>query len=279
MGPSVVPIPTFTNISADYFRKHIYPQRFPALLRNIDIGECSNKWTADYLTEKIGDSNVKVHVSINPKMNFTEKNFVYKTLLFGELLKRAQKVKQDLFFLSPSEFYYLRSLGADPRGRDVADIKKQFPSIAEDINIPDFFQKEDFFSSVFRIGSPGVQLWTHYDVMDNILIQVKGRKRMVLYSPDEALNMYLTGDKSQVLDIDDPDVERFPKFLSAQRHECVMESGDIIFIPALWFHNTLALEFGIAVNIFWRHLNYELYDKNDPYGNKDLIPASRVRML
>ncbi len=28
------------------------------------------------------------------------------------------------------------------------------------------------FSSVFRVATPGLQLWTHYDVMDNVLIQV-----------------------------------------------------------------------------------------------------------
>ena len=45
---------------------------------------------------------------------------------------------------------------------------------------------------------------------------------------------------------------------------------------ALWFHNTLALQFGVGVNIFWRHLPLESYDKKDPYGNKDPLAASRA---
>jgi hypothetical protein len=53
-----------------------------------------------------------------------------------------------------------------------------------------------------------------------------------------------------------------------------MEPGDI-FIPALWFHNA----FGIAVNVFRKNLEHQLYDKNDPYGNKYLIPANRVIIL
>lgn len=48
--------------------------------------------------------------------------------------------------------------------QDIADISKQFPELAEDIHIPEFFEKDQFFSSVFRISSPGLQLWTHYDV-------------------------------------------------------------------------------------------------------------------
>lgn len=46
--------------------------------------------------------------------------------------------------------------------------------------------------------------------------------------------------------------------------------------PALWFHNTLALEFGVGVNVFWRQLSVESYDKRDPYGNKDPVAVSRA---
>ena len=47
--------------------------------------------------------------------------------------------------------------------QDVADIRQQFPSLGGDITFPMFFREEQFFSSVFRISSPGLQLWTHYD--------------------------------------------------------------------------------------------------------------------
>ena len=65
------------------------------------------------------------------------------------------------------EKYYLRSLGEDPR-RDIADIRKDFPALADDIIFPDFFNENRYFSSVFRIASKGVRLWTHYDVSELI---------------------------------------------------------------------------------------------------------------
>lgn len=49
-----------------------------------------------------------------------------------------------------------------------------------------------------------------------------------------------------------------------------------LFSTALWFHNTLALEFGVGVNVFWRHLPADSYDKKDPYGNKDPVAATRA---
>ena len=96
--------------------------------------------------------------------------------------------------------------------------------------------------------------------MDNILMQVSGRKRVVLYSPDDYLNMYIrgeflccvccgvlyalsvylfqqnyvvffTGDKSEIDDIDNPDYDRFPLFRNVTAYRAVLEPGDVLFIP------------------------------------------------
>ena len=48
--------------------------------------------------------------------------------------------------------------------QEPADLSKQFPDLAEDFHLPQFFEPDQFFSSVFRISSRGLQLWTHYDV-------------------------------------------------------------------------------------------------------------------
>ncbi|MBN3307270.1 TYW5 protein, partial [Amia calva] len=255
--------------------------RRPAVLRGVSLGPCTDRWTVDYLCEKGGAREVKIHVSSVPQMDFLHKNFLYRavcpprSLPFSEFVQRAAEERHSQYFISEDESYYLRSLGEDPR-REAADLRKQFPDLAEDFRVPEFFEAESFFSCVFRISSRGLQLWTHYDVMDNLLAQVTGTKRVVLFSPQDAQHLYLTGDKSEVLDIDSPDLQRFPEFARARRLECVLEPGDLLFIPALWFHNTLALEFGVGVNVFWRHLPHGCYDKSDPYGNKDPVLASRA---
>jgi len=162
------------------------------------------------------------------------------------------------------------------RGKDVSDISVQFPELYKDLRIPKLFPSKSFFSSVFRITSPGLQLWTHYDTCDNILVQVRGRKRIVFFPPWEALNLYLDGDKSLVLDIDNPDLSIYPNFQKVERYEAVLEEGDIVFIPALWFHNVIALNFSISVNVFWKNLESVVYDDKDTYGNRDLVPAQSV---
>uniref|UniRef100_A0A0P6JHT5 tRNA wybutosine-synthesizing protein 5 n=1 Tax=Heterocephalus glaber TaxID=10181 RepID=A0A0P6JHT5_HETGA len=278
MAGENVPVPRLQGVSAEGFRQHLYPQRKPLVLKGLDLGPCTSKWTVDYLSHIGGTREVKIHVARVAQMDFISKNFVYRTLPFNKLVQRAAEEKHEEFFLSEDEKYYLRSLGEDPR-KDVADIRKQFPLLEGDIKFPKFFEEEQFFSSVFRISSPGLQLWTHYDVMDNFLIQVTGTKRVTLFSPRDAQYLYLSGSKSEVLNIDSPDLTKYPLFSKARRHECSLEAGDVLFIPALWFHNVISEEFGVGVNIFWKHLPSECYDKTDTYGNKDPTAASRAAQI
>ena len=116
-------------------------------------------------------------------------------------------------------------------------------------------------------------------VMDNLLVQVRGKKRVVLFSPADALNLYLVGDKSSVLDIDSPDLSCYPLFSNATRYECKLNPGDVLYIPALWFHNVVSLDFSVAVNVFWKHLPPEFFDSKDTYGNRDPPQVQRAMQI
>ncbi|XP_014276965.1 tRNA wybutosine-synthesizing protein 5 [Halyomorpha halys] len=283
MAIKKLPVDVYNYINKDDFQAYIAVHRKPLILRNFCIGQCLHKWSTDYLVEKIGKVDVKVHVSPVGRMNFLHKNFTYKTMSFQEFLSRTSgndRKKPDKTGLRPilcdNEVLYLRAIGTDRRGRNVANFKNDFPQIADDLTYPEIFNENKFFSSVFRIASAGVQIWTHYDVMDNILIQVSGTKRVVLFDPNDAPYMYLNGDKSEVMNIDSPDVTLYPNFPRAVQYICELQPGDSLYIPAFWFHNVLCNTFSIGVNVFWKHLENEMYDKHDVYGNKDIIPAAKA---
>lgn len=231
MNPEI--IRCWDAVTEDTFLRQIYPARKPAVLRGLSIGPCTALWDSDYLSKKGGSREVKIHVSPNSHMDFLNKNFCYRTLPFCELVKRVSRPIQDDFFFHETELYYLRSLGADAR-KEPANLETQFPELAEDVNLPILFRREAFFSSVLRIASPKLCLWTHYDVMDNLLIQVRGRKRAVLFHPNDSDYLYLKGDKSRVLDIDKPDLEMYPDFPKARRYEAILNPGDVLFIPGVY---------------------------------------------
>jgi tRNA wybutosine-synthesizing protein 5 len=203
---------------------------------------------------------------------------MFRTLSWKEFIKRVQLTDQSDYFIDPKERYYLRALGNDPR-KDPADFTIQYPELSPDINLPMFFGKDKIFSSVLRISSPDCQLWTHYDVMDNFLVQVVGRKKVVLFDPTDALCLYLVGDKSPILDVESPDLTTYPLFKNADQYHCELSPGDVLFIPSLWFHNVLACDFSVAVNVFWKHLDVKFYDTKDAYGNKDPPQAQKASQL
>ena len=44
-----------------------------------------------------------------------------------------------------------------------------------------------------------------------------------------------------MIDIDNPDLSEFPRFAEVTRYEAFLEPGDVLFIPALWFHNVISI--------------------------------------
>ncbi|KRX54827.1 tRNA wybutosine-synthesizing protein 5 [Trichinella sp. T9] len=246
------------------FLINLFYEREAFIIRGIDIGKCTALWSSvEYLKSKIPDEvNVSVHVSTNPKLNFLRRNFEYKILKLKAIVERCSRNEQTEFFLSKDEKYYMRALGSDHR-KDAACIQTDFPYLMPDLQLPFLFDKDKIFSSVLRISSADIQIWTHYDVcitfiksiMDNILLQIVGRKRVVLFDPSQIPYLYLEGDKSKVIDIDDLESTEFPQFQRAVRNEGMLYPGDVLYIPALWFHNTTAVDFSISVNIFWQHLD------------------------
>jgi len=104
----------------------------------------------------------------------------------------------------------------------------------------------------------------HYDVFDNIACVCAGRRRFTLFPPEQLRNLYVgpidftpAGQSISLVDLKDPDFERFPKFAEALEHaqSAVLEPGDAIFVPSMWWHHVEGLEsFNILVNHWWRDL-------------------------
>ncbi len=117
------------------------------------------------------------------------------------------------------------------------------------------------------VGPVGHTSCLHYDPMDGTLMQMHGSKRIVLFPPSQMYNLYpfsvwnhlWYGLKrravySQVYP-DRPDLASFPKFKQAleHRYEVILNQGEILFIPAGWWHEVTALGNGIvcSVNRWW----------------------------
>ena len=119
--------------------------------------------------------------------------------------------------------------------------------------------------------------WLHYDVMANVLCQIRGRKRLVLFPPHDIMHLgFEPGASSSSINV----FEHLQDPCLSVTHPCeaILEPGDILFIPSLWLH-TAKPETGVsvAVNVFFRDLKTGYGVGRDVYGNRDLQPYEKGR--
>lgn len=133
---------------------------------------------------------------------------------------------------------------------------------------PDFEQEHTIG---LEAQSPLTSVWignqtkiaAHYDLPQNIACVVTGRRRFTLFPPAQIENLYpgpldLTpaGQQISMVDFDTPDLTAHPKFEIAAQHAqvAVLEPGDAIFIPSMWWHHVEGLDqLNILVNYWWRN--------------------------
>jgi Cupin-like domain len=110
----------------------------------------------------------------------------------------------------------------------------------------------------FWLGPSGTVTPLHCDYDDNIFAQIWGTKRIFLSPPhhDEFLysreaNAILFGSP---FNPEAPDFEQFPLARQAAMIECIMQPGEILYVPAGWYHQVRALTFSLSANRWARAL-------------------------
>lgn len=118
--------------------------------------------------------------------------------------------------------------------------------------------------------SPLTNIWlgnqtriaAHFDFPHNLACNVVGRRTFTLFPPEQVSNLYIGpmefapgGQDISLVDMDNPDFERFPKFAKAMEAAQVaaLEPGDVLFIPSMWWHHVRAMDdFNVLITHWWR---------------------------
>jgi len=101
----------------------------------------------------------------------------------------------------------------------------------------------------------------HFDMSDNIACLISGKRRFVLFPPEQVRNLYvgpidfnMAGQPASMVDPVRYDPSVNPKFEEAVSHALVakMEPGNAIYIPSLWWHYVESKgPFNTLVNYWW----------------------------
>lgn len=120
----------------------------------------------------------------------------------------------------------------------------------------------------FWLGPAGTVTPLHADYDDNLFVQIWGSKRIFLAPPhhDEFLypreaNALLFGSP---FDPEAPDFDKFPLARQASTIECIVHPGDMLYVPAGWYHQVRSLTFSLSANRWSRTMPLALARQSMP---------------
>ncbi|MFA7604864.1 MAG: cupin-like domain-containing protein, partial [Novosphingobium sp.] len=120
-------------------------------------------------------------------------------------------------------------------------------------------------------GSSGGMIWIgpggtftplHHDLTNNLLVQVAGRKQVILLPPADTPNLHNDVHVfSAISDVFDPALDRvcYPQIDALRKYEIILEPGEALFLPLGWWHQVRSLDFSISMtftNFRWPNEGY-----------------------
>ncbi len=113
----------------------------------------------------------------------------------------------------------------------------------------------------------------HFDVADNLACVMAGKRRFILFPPEQTPNLYpgpMDATPANVpismVSLDEPELDRYPRYREALEAGVVaeLEPGDAIYIPYMWWHGVQSLgAFNVLMNYWW---NRDDVAARHPYG-------------
>ena len=245
MSPGAT-IPRRRGLSGDLFRDIHYAANWPVVIEGALEGwPALSRWTPDYLRAAVGPAPVQVQLGRTGDPDYERyKDRHTTTVAFDEFLDRILRpgARNDAYMTA-----YNSAANAEA-------LKVLHP----DLGFLDAYldRAGELPRGMMWIGPAGTFTPLHHDLTNNLLLQIVGRKEVLLAAPGETPRLY--NDRhvfSRIRDLTEPGVvERFPKLDGVRVHRVPLNPGEALFIPLGWWHQVSALDFSVTIthtNFHW----------------------------
>ncbi len=227
------PIERRTGLDPQTFATEFLEPMVPVVLTDLmDAWPAREKWTIDYFKTKYGQLRVPV-VSNNyskPGKGYMSPD---RIISFREYLEILESGPTDLRIF-------------------LWNIFREAPELREDFRTPaimDGFVNELPF---MFFGGQGSKVTLHYDIdMSHVFLnQIHGRKRVILFAPDQSRLLYRHPyTVASYVDINRPDLLRYPALALAKGYEVMLEPGETVYIPSGYWHYIEYTDGGYSISL------------------------------
>lgn len=209
-----------TGLTRESFKAEYLDPRRPVVFTDLmQEWPARTKWSIGYLKEHYGHIQVPVYSE-----NYSKPGKGYmapdKVIPFREYL--------ELLEAGPCSYRLF-----------LFNIFRHAPSMCGDFRIPtimDGFYRE--FPFMF-FGGKGSRVALHFDIdlAHVFLNQIHGRKRVVLFSPEQSRLLYHHPfTVASYIDVNNPDYDKYPALRRVHGYETILEPGETIFMPCGYWH-------------------------------------------
>ncbi|CAF2516268.1 unnamed protein product [Rotaria sp. Silwood2] len=196
-----------------------------------------SKWSFDYLIKLAGDRTVPIEIG----SRYSDDDWTQKLMTIADFVKQyCQRRSSKCGYLAQHP------------------LLDQIPDLKKDILIPDYCyissdENEDEEVDLNAwIGPKQTISPLHNDPKQNLLAQVVGEKYLRLIDPIYSSKLYALGstmlNNTSSIDVENPDYDRFPLFKDVPYLECILQPGDMLYIPSRHWHYVRSLSASFSMN-------------------------------
>lgn len=203
------------------------------------------KWNPSYLSKKI--SSLK---GVYENSNRWFGPYYDKSKPLTHLSTKKNSYRTNLVLKGPEFFQLLEHPKNNSHVYFTGDIDDLGPWAWEDVQpIEELLSLNPKHSSInVWMGQPHVIAHCHYDGYHNLYAQLYGRKRFTMFRPTEWPGTYPypflhpSHAQAQVNISDDVSISMFPAVRRIEGYQVLLEPGDLLYMPPLWFHHVEAVD-------------------------------------
>jgi len=259
----VIPVPRVSSLTREEFVARFEEPEQPVVIAGGAAHfRAVRSWSAAYLKERWGG------LVLDYKLSRSHQHPDFHAASLREMFARERGTLGSLIdavTTGPPEERARRLFTGDERfllqRRDgQTRVDPELAPLLEDVETPALVPPAQLYTIWAWFSGRGVRTWLHYDNngCHNLNAQITGAKTCALYGPNELARLapFPLGGPNPAHNCSEIDVEARelpPSFAALEAHEARIEAGDLLFIPAYWFHTFRHDgELNSNVNFWWK---------------------------